>query len=197
MARTRTRRREFSPFPLLLLLAAIFPAVAEGAGAPPPLSPAVLYARQGATAGVSPVQNRAQPRRLDSLAAIEAALTAQRIFERVRLAHMPYGPSAGRSQHCDEFIGRFCYEYGDRSEDTDDTPEEAEPVKRARAQFLRILDSLNRNSAPSGVLIVPETTSSGTGLAGIETSVMTNNRVGEKGWKSRHGRKKGALFRPS
>jgi hypothetical protein len=30
-----------------------------------------------------------------------------------------------------------------------------------------------RNSAPSGVLMVPETTSSGTGLAGIETSVMT------------------------
>ncbi len=30
-----------------------------------------------------------------------------------------------------------------------------------------------RNSAPSGVVMVPETTSSGTGLAGIETSVMT------------------------
>src|ERR1041384_2629181 len=30
----------------------------------------------------------------------------------------------------------------------------------------------NRSSAPSGVLIVPVTTSSGTGLAGIETSVM-------------------------
>jgi len=30
----------------------------------------------------------------------------------------------------------------------------------------------NRNSAPSGVLMVPVTTSSGTGLAGIETSVM-------------------------
>jgi hypothetical protein len=29
-----------------------------------------------------------------------------------------------------------------------------------------------RNSAPSGVLMVPLTTSSGTGLAGIETSVM-------------------------
>ena len=29
-----------------------------------------------------------------------------------------------------------------------------------------------RNSAPSRVLIVPETTSSGTGLAGMETRVM-------------------------
>ena len=30
----------------------------------------------------------------------------------------------------------------------------------------------NRNSAPSGVLIVPLTAFSGTGLAGIETSIM-------------------------
>jgi hypothetical protein len=33
--------------------------------------------------------------------------------------------------------------------------------------------------------MVPLTTSSGTGLAGIETSVMDSNRPGEKGWKSR------------
>src|SRR5438105_6849003 len=52
----------------------------------------------------------------------------------------------------------------------------------------------NRNSAPSGVLMVPETTSSGTGLAGIETSVMRRNRLGEKGWKSRQERKKEACF---
>ena len=38
-----------------------------------------------------------------------------------------------------------------------------------------------RSSAPSGVLMVPLTTSSGTGLAGIETSVMDGNRLGEKG----------------
>ena len=42
-----------------------------------------------------------------------------------------------------------------------------------------------RNSAPSGVLIVPDTTSSGTGLAGIETSVMEANRLGRKRRKSR------------
>jgi hypothetical protein len=29
-------------------------------------------------------------------------------------------------------------------------------------------------------LMVPETTSSGTGLAGMETSVMAGNRLGEK-----------------
>src|SRR5579859_4896815 len=34
----------------------------------------------------------------------------------------------------------------------------------------------NRISAPSGVLIVPETASSGTGLAGIETSDMEPTR---------------------
>jgi hypothetical protein len=33
-------------------------------------------------------------------------------------------------------------------------------------------------------------------LAGIETSVMTGNRLGEKGWKSRQERKKGARFAP-
>src|SRR4051794_39567256 len=33
-----------------------------------------------------------------------------------------------------------------------------------------------RSSAPSGVLMVPETTSSGTGLEGIETSVMRQTR---------------------
>src|SRR5436190_21777258 len=51
----------------------------------------------------------------------------------------------------------------------------------------------NRSSAPSGVLIVPLTTSSGTGLAGIETSVMRRSRLGEKGLKSRRGRKKGLV----
>jgi hypothetical protein len=55
----------------------------------------------------------------------------------------------------------------------------------------------NRNSAPSGVLMVPETTSSGTGLAGIETSVMRRNRLGEKGWKSRVGSVENELFGPS
>src|SRR5207244_3782517 len=51
----------------------------------------------------------------------------------------------------------------------------------------------NRNSAPSGVLIVPLTTSSGTGLAGIETSVMRRSRLGEKGLKSRRSAKKGLV----
>ena len=55
----------------------------------------------------------------------------------------------------------------------------------------------NRNSAPSGVLMMPLTTSSGTGLAGIETSVMTENRLGEKGWKSRLEAQKRGPFRPS
>src|SRR5215813_7197670 len=42
-----------------------------------------------------------------------------------------------------------------------------------------------RSSAPSGVLMVPETTSSGTGLEGIETSVMDWTAIGGKSWKSR------------
>jgi hypothetical protein len=45
--------------------------------------------------------------------------------------------------------------------------------------------------------MVPETTSSGTGLAGIETSVMRRNRLGEKGWKSRVGSVENKLFGPS
>src|SRR5215471_18594969 len=42
-----------------------------------------------------------------------------------------------------------------------------------------------RSSAPSGVLMVPETTSSGTGLEGIETSVMGKTAIGGKDWKTR------------
>src|SRR5215468_7894376 len=54
-----------------------------------------------------------------------------------------------------------------------------------------------RSSAPSGVLMMPETTSSGTGLAGIETSVMGQTAIGGKGWKSRGlASESGGKYRP-
>jgi hypothetical protein len=44
---------------------------------------------------------------------------------------------------------------------------------------------------------VPLTTLSGTGFAGIETSVMGQFRLGAKGVKSRAGRSKSAYFASS
>ena len=54
-----------------------------------------------------------------------------------------------------------------------------------------------RSSAPSGVVMVPVTTSSGTGLAGMETSVMGPDRLGEICRDSRGGAPKRVLMRPS
>src|SRR5260221_8082478 len=54
----------------------------------------------------------------------------------------------------------------------------------------------NRNSAPSGVLMVPATTSSGTGLAGIETSVMNGSGNVKSAENQGAGRQKTATSPP-
>ncbi len=95
----------------------------------------------------------AQPAKLDSLAAIQSAIAAQRIFERVRLTNMPYGPSASREGRCDEYIGRFCYSFGDRSAVPDDEPVEADEVRRAREKLIAKLDTLLTGSEVSDWLL--------------------------------------------
>jgi hypothetical protein len=81
----------------------------------------------------------------DTLSAHVAALTAQQHFERLRLSYLPYGPSAPSSPNCDEYIGRFCYEYGDRSGRSDEPPADRPPVVKARLELLGKLDSLVQN----------------------------------------------------
>jgi hypothetical protein len=90
---------------------------------------------------------------LDSLAALAAALGAQREFERVRLNFMPYG-GGGSGSGCNEVIGRFCYTYGDRSGKSRPPPRDAFAVQRARADLLKTLDSLVAAADPPGDWLV-------------------------------------------
>ena len=77
-----------------------------------------------------------------------------------------------------------------------DTPESvpaAAPQVRRHHMLLRLAGGCQRakrSSAPSGVLMVPLTTLSGTGLAGMETSVMRT--VGLGPGRNRNGRILGA-----
>ena len=91
--------------------------------------------------------------KMDTTSAIRSALDAQRIFERIRLNNMPYGPAGGRDNRCDEFIGRFCYTYGDRSEIPDDPPPEKDEVIAARTKLITRLDSLVADAEASDWLL--------------------------------------------
>jgi hypothetical protein len=71
----------------------------------------------------------------DSLHLLRGARKAQREFEQIRRAHLPFGYEGGRNR-CDERIGRYCYWYDPSSAQP---PLEPAVIQRARARLLRDL----------------------------------------------------------
>jgi hypothetical protein len=76
----------------------------------------------------------AQAQSSDSLQLLRSARQAQREFERVRRAHLPYDWD-DRSGPCDVRIGRFCYWY----HPSPNRPPEPAAIGRGRARLLREL----------------------------------------------------------
>lgn len=83
----------------------------------------------------------AAPRQLDSLAALEAARSAQADFEQFRIERLPWFRGGSHGGRCDEVIGRFCY-WDDEDESWQPAPE-AQAIQSARLRLVRTLDSLH------------------------------------------------------
>jgi hypothetical protein len=81
-----------------------------------------------------PQGSLAQAQSSDSLQLLRSARQAQREFERVRRAHLPYDWD-DRSGPCDVLIGRFCYWY----HPSPNRPPESAAIGRGRARLLREL----------------------------------------------------------
>jgi tetratricopeptide (TPR) repeat protein len=99
------------------------------------LVPFTAFAQARLAASAPP----AAAQRVDSVAVLRQARSAQSAFEYFRHRHLPIGQSyQGGSQRCDARVGRFCFWLDD--EDDRDPPPEPRQVAPRRAELLAALD---------------------------------------------------------
>ena len=81
---------------------------------------------------------------VDANALVNAARSAQLVFEQYRRVNLPESHSSKGGSSCDEQVGRFCYWYDEKEPPA---PREPERIREARTKLIALLDSAARANA--------------------------------------------------